>query len=173
MKKLLLIYRFEWKNLIANRVMMLIFLLLIASGLYSIYYGNTEISRQKENIAYLKKQEQVRLDTIRKRMQADTSIQANKDAFMRSANPAQLNRFVKAYAFNNPSALASLSLGQRDLQPYYIRLDATAFFKQINTSEIKNPLKLFTGNFDLAFVFIYLFPLVIILLTYDVYSAEK
>ncbi|EAY28007.1 DUF3526 domain-containing protein [Microscilla marina] len=173
MKKLLLIYKFEWKNLIANRVMVLIFLLLIMSGAYSIYYGQSEIKQQKQRIAYLKKQEQIRLDTIRQRMKADTSIQVNKAAFQRATNPAQLNRFVKTYAINPPAPMASLSLGQRDLQPYYLRLDATAFYKQINTSEIKNPLKLFTGNFDLAFVLVYLFPLVIILLTYDIYSAEK
>ncbi|HAS43089.1 MAG TPA: hypothetical protein DCS93_21595 [Microscillaceae bacterium] len=173
MKKLLLIYKFEWKNLIANRIMVLIFLLLILSGLYSIYYGQTEIKKQTTHIGYLKQQEKVRLDTILYRMKADTSFKANKAAFQRAQNPAQLNRFVKAYAINPPSPMASLSLGQRDLQPYYVRLDATGFHQQMNTSEIKNPLKLFTGNFDLAFVFIYLFPLVIILLTYDIYSAEK
>ncbi|OJJ21751.1 hypothetical protein BKI52_14720 [marine bacterium AO1-C] len=173
MKKLLLIYKFEWKSLIANRTMVLIFLLLVLSGLYSIYYGKAEIKKQANHIGYLKTQEKVRLDTILRRMKADTSFKVNKNAFQRAQNPAQLNRFVKAYAINPPSPMASLSLGQRDLQPYYVRLDATAFHKQMNTTEIKNPLKLFTGNFDLAFVFIYLFPLVIILLTYDIYSAEK
>ena len=174
MKKLLLIYKFEWKSLIANRIMVLIFLLLVISGVYSIYYGKSVIGKQEQQIAYLKKQEKARMDTILKRIKADTTIKANKAPFERAQNPAQLNRFVKAYAINSPTPLARLSLGQRDIQPYYFRLDATAFYKQVYASgEIKNPLKLFTGNFDLAFVFIYLFPLVIILLSYDIYSAEK
>lgn len=173
MKKILLIYRFEWKNLKASKVMMIACSLLIASGLYSIYYGSTEIKKQVTHIQSLRTQEQIRMDTIRQRLKADTTVQAHKEAYLRTTNPAQLNRFVKIYATNTPTPMASLSLGQRDLHPYYIRLDATAFYKQINTNEIKNPLKLFTGNFDLAFVFIYLFPLVIILLTYNIYSAEK
>ncbi|MFM8833327.1 MAG: DUF3526 domain-containing protein, partial [Cytophagales bacterium] len=40
-------------------------------------------------------------------------------------------------------------------------------------SEITNPQKLMSGNFDLAFLFIYLFPLLVIALCFNLYSAEK
>lgn len=43
----------------------------------------------------------------------------------------------------------------------------------MGTDEIENPLHLLSGRFDLAFVILYLYPLVILALSYSLLSAEK
>ena len=48
-----------------------------------------------------------------------------------------------------------------------------SLYYQLFENEIANPVKLYIGNFDLSFVIIYLFPLLIIAFTFGLYSIEK
>ena len=68
---------------------------------------------------------------------------------------------------------AGLCLGQRDLYPVYYGFNVTDLARQVNTGELANPMKLLTGNFDLSYVFVFLFPLLVVALFYDLYAQEK
>src|SRR6266508_4576303 len=77
------------------------------------------------------------------------------------------------YALAPPAPLAALAVGQSDLYPYYFKV--TSQSKQTFTAndEIENPTNLLAGRFDLAFVIIYLYPLLILALSYNLISAER
>ncbi|MBM3796435.1 MAG: DUF3526 domain-containing protein, partial [Acidobacteria bacterium] len=77
------------------------------------------------------------------------------------------------YAVMPPAALGSLAIGQSDLYPYYFRVSTSSKETFINNDEIENPVHLLAGRFDLAFVFLYLYPLVILAFSYNIVSAEK
>ncbi len=66
-----------------------------------------------------------------------------------------------------------LCLGQRDLFPVYYGFNVTDLARQVNVGELANPMKLLTGNFDLSYVFVFLVPLMIIALFYNLYAREK
>lgn len=68
---------------------------------------------------------------------------------------------------------SALSVGQRDVLPYYNTLTSHSLYMQVFRNEIANPQKLLTGNLDLAFVFVFLFPLFIIGMSYGIVSTEK
>jgi len=82
------------------------------------------------------------------------------------------NHFTYYHSHEVPDA-AGLCLGQRDLFPVYYGFNVTDLARQINTGELVNPMKLLTGNFDLMYVFVFLFPLLVVSLFYNLYAAEK
>ena len=75
--------------------------------------------------------------------------------------------------WNAPSALAFAALGQRDTAPSILRVRPLALEAQIYENEQRNPELALPGRFDLAFVAIYLAPLVLIILLHDLWSGER
>ena len=72
-----------------------------------------------------------------------------------------------------PGPLAPLAIGQSDLLPYYFKVSTDARENIVAATELENPQRLLVGRFDLAFVLIYLYPLLILGITYNMLSAEK
>jgi len=80
------------------------------------------------------------------------------------------NKFSVA---NKPDAWAAFANGQRDVNPYLISVTLLALEGQLYDTDISNPVSMLLGNMDLSFVFIFLFPLVIIAFTYNLVSEER
>jgi ABC-2 type transport system permease protein len=148
----------DWKNLSRNKQLLIAIALFFAIGLYAIFYGNSEIQKQKNTIDLVLKKEQ---EDIKK-----AQAEFKEPTFETSWS-------IRRTISNPPTDLASLSLGQRDVFPYTKTVRAYGFYGGVFSSEIANPYKLLTGNFDLAFVFIFLLPLLLISLSYNLLSAEK
>ncbi|SEK53920.1 ABC-2 type transport system permease protein [Stigmatella aurantiaca] len=72
-----------------------------------------------------------------------------------------------------PSPLAFAALGQRDVQPYVLRVRLLGLQSQLYESETLNPELALPGAFDFAFVLTYLVPLVLIALMHDLVSGER
>lgn len=72
-----------------------------------------------------------------------------------------------------PSSTAAIAVGQSDIVPSYLKVQWKAMFKQTSVDEIENPANLGIGAFDLSFVLIYLYPLLIIALSYNILSSER
>ncbi|MDX2225089.1 MAG: DUF3526 domain-containing protein [Rhodospirillaceae bacterium] len=77
------------------------------------------------------------------------------------------------YAVKSFGPLAALSVGQSDVQPSYYRVTAHPAHTFLNASEIQNPLTQVAGSFDVAFVFIFVLPILIIAVSFDLMSREK
>jgi ABC-2 type transport system permease protein len=74
----------------------------------------------------------------------------------------------------SPAPLSPLSVGQSDLYPYTATVDIYATKHALfNFYEQDNPLNLLAGRFDLAFVIVYLFPILILALSYNLISQER
>jgi ABC-2 type transport system permease protein len=72
-----------------------------------------------------------------------------------------------------PAPLGALAIGQGDLLPAYYAVTARGPHDFLARSEPENPLRLSIGNFDAAFVIVWLLPLVVIALSFNVVSAER
>ena len=68
---------------------------------------------------------------------------------------------------------APLATGTGDLLPGHYRFDAHGAYLQDRGGGIVNPLRLSVGAFDLAFVLVFVVPIIVIALSYDVVSREK
>ncbi|MFT7625857.1 MAG: ABC-2 type transport system permease protein [Myxococcota bacterium] len=74
-----------------------------------------------------------------------------------------------------PSPLAPVSVGQRDLHPQAVRVTTEVHLTSERQTEtpMSGPTRLMTGAFDPAFLFVVLFPLVVIALSYELLSGER
>lgn len=72
-----------------------------------------------------------------------------------------------------PTPLAAVAIGQSDVLPYYTRVTNGAKLGFAGSDEIENPLNLLTGRFDLAFALVVVFPLIVLVLTFNVAAGER
>ncbi len=167
------IIHYEWISFIRNKFQLLLLAIILLFGLYAIYYGTSVIDKQLKTITEVQKIEEEEFDQYYVSFDEELSalgVKKRKDI----ASDPSFAWFRHGYhAVLKPHDYAALALGQRDLHPYYHRLTGMSLYYQLFENEIANPVKLYVGNFDLSFVIIYLFPLLIIAFTFGLYSIEK
>ena len=72
-----------------------------------------------------------------------------------------------------PGPLAAFSVGQMDMQPPAFSVRMAGARPLGDTATLENPFKLLVGHFDLTFVFLFMFPLLILGLTFGLTSSER
>ena len=175
MKHIFQIIQFEWKSLWRSNVIKLLLLIVFGTGVYGIYFGKFEIDRQNARIAQVQDFEEKEFQKLLEWAQLDTTIAENKQKYIEAVSPAGFGfkRHFTYYFTNTASPLAGLSLGQRDLYPTYFGISVADLARQTSVTELANPMKLLSGNFDLSYVIVFIFPLLIIALFYNLYASEK
>jgi len=168
-----LIFKYEWKNFYRNKLQVAFYIFLFFAGIYATGYGYREIEKQRETIALIGENEKEQFNLITEALKADTTTKEGKAAYMRSVMPGPGRVQHKYNTIFYPAPFTAFSLGQRDLFPYYHKLNSHSLYMQVFKNEMINPQKLLAGNLDLAFVFIYLLPLFIIAMSYSLVSGEK
>jgi ABC-2 type transport system permease protein len=134
--------------------------LLGAASSFAVYHGRTVIDRQRLAIA-------------ESRALQDEQHRAILAAQPPSANAGDQFYYLFFHTVHEPSAWAPLSLGQRDLQPFNLKVRLLALQGQLYDTDIVNPLLAAFGSFDLAFVIVFIVPLFVIALTHNVLSSER
>lgn len=151
--------RLEAKNFLVEWTALFGLLSILTAGAYGLFYGKNVIDGQCRSIA-----EAPRLQAEHTRENVRTHGQSGL------GNVLYFNTFYTVHA---PSPWSAFSLGQRDVYPYNLKIRMLAVEGQLYDTDLANPMTLLFGNFDSAFVFIFLFPLLIIALTYNLLSAEQ
>lgn len=175
MKTLFHILSFELKTLWRSNTLKVLLLVVFGAGIYGIYFGKFEIDKQEVRIAEVQEFERQQFDSLLHWAKLDTSIADNMEKYQQAVTPTGMgwSKHFMYYHTNDASDAAGLCLGQRDLFPAYYGYNVTDLARQVNTAELANPMKLLAGNFDLSYVFIFLFPLLIVALFYNLYAGEK
>lgn len=164
---------FEIRLLARQKLMLVLIGFFFAAGLYSIYNGYYFTQKQLLAIDSLQHGYQKKYQEAVASFSADTTTAAGKTLFNQAGIPAVIEYKNPLYAIHKPQSISILSIGQRDLAPYYDVITRKRNFVQGSNDEISNPEVLASGNFDLAYVMIYLFPLLAIALSYNTLSKEK
>ena len=81
--------------------------------------------------------------------------------------------YLEFALINDPSPLAGLSIGQRDINPSVQSVTIRTLEAQKYDTDLLNPVKLLYGNLDFSFILIYVLPLLIIAFTYNLLSEEE
>ena len=166
--------KYEWRNLSADGAPLAVALLLGAAIAYGAFNGSQWVRFQQRTIGAALAEERARLDGIRAEIPKVESGELKVSAFADPRLPQSFGRNMGLrYAVMPPAALGALAIGQSDLYPYYFKVSTGSKETFINSDEIENPVHLLAGRFDLAFVILYLFPLVILAFSYNLISAEK
>jgi ABC-2 type transport system permease protein len=83
------------------------------------------------------------------------------------------NGLMAHYAVLPPTPLAALTAGQSDLLPSVLPLAPANLPSPGGGSEPENPRRLLAGRFDAAFAVVFVFPLIVIALTYALLAGER
>jgi len=98
----------------------------------------------------------------------------NPTPFGNPANPANLGGGLGGQFAVMPSlALTPVALGQSDLFPAQFRVTYASKINFLHGNDIENPWHVLSGHFDLAFVTVYLLPLLIFALGYNLLAGER
>ncbi len=132
-------------------------LLITILGIISIVIGNKHLERQQDAIAEVKSYQAQHFD---------------RQVTLHNEDLGLLLYYAKFAYINNLNPLAGLSIGQSDVNPTVKRITIKTFEAQKYDTDLVNPMNLQSGNLDLSFVIIYLFPLLVIVLSFNVLSEE-
>ncbi|MCL4779211.1 MAG: ABC transporter permease [Gammaproteobacteria bacterium] len=88
-------------------------------------------------------------------------------------NAGAVGAETAAYIALPPTGLAALSIGQSDIQLDYLPITMGKSLAMTANAELENPVNLLAGSFDVAFVVIFLLPIFILAMTYDLLSSER
>lgn len=169
MKTLWRIIRHEWRLLLADRTLPLFGLLSAALIGYGIFNGLAPAAAHQRNTA--------RLDSATERQIREWQQQLRDNSWPRGApdpaNPYAISAQQLEVALP-PEPLALLSVGQSDLYAMNVKAYMWSSLGVMwAKSELQNPVNLQAGRFDLAFVVIWLFPLLVLALNYNLLSVER
>jgi ABC-2 type transport system permease protein len=164
----------EWRLLRADRILRVVLslfaVLLVAALINGIGWQRFQVA----TLAELRTADAQRfasyVDTVRS-MPPDAKIASPFAPDPR--NPMTIGSRGGTLAALDPMPLGVLAVGQGDLLPYYFRVNTGGRQAVLKGDEIENPSNLLTGRFDLAFVIVVLFPLVILALSYNMLSGER
>ncbi|MFN7140073.1 MAG: ABC transporter permease [Limisphaerales bacterium] len=169
------IFKCEIRNLMGDGTvwtLAIIFALVLG---YAVYNGQRWTEFQQGAIAQAKEREEQNLVKVKKQAEAILSGEEAAPAYWK--NPADIRGFsyrgLVTHAYKPPTELTTMSVGQSDIYPYIFKMNTGLKNSFISSYEIENPRRLLLGRFDPAFVVIYLFPLFILALGYNVISSEK
>lgn len=171
MSLLTAVCQFEIRQFKRSRVAIVLFLLLLLTGLYSLRCGVDVINRQLRALEILSNQQQQRLEELHARF-TDTTVVAGVKLSDQAGIPQVIEFRRPPVATNPPHRLAVLSIGQRDLLPFFDIVNTKYDVLTPPQAEFVNAEVLAAGNFDFSYFIIYLLPLLIIAVTYNCYSKE-
>lgn len=166
------IFRFEWRQLIRQRALLYSLLFFIIIALTAIRTGSKAVNNQLIQLDSIKAAYQKDFKEALAKLADTSTTQAKKQAAM-AALAEVVNYRLPQNALLPPQPLQVLSSGISDIQPFYQQVQTTVNFMNPPNTPVSNPIKLFSGNFDLAFTWLYLLPLLIIAFCYPVYAQEK
>ncbi|ARN83896.1 ABC transporter permease subunit [Methylocystis bryophila] len=154
-----------WRDKSLPTFLLLLSVLLVgglSDGLHRISAMDTKLARAAEH------------DRPLGRIAEQLSLAEASGAVTPLASPvvAALNS-ASQYAMMPTLPLAPLALGQSDLLANPLIPDGMSEAQFLYDSDIGNPWRLATGHFDVAFVVVFLLPLLIFSLSYNLLSGER
>jgi ABC-2 type transport system permease protein len=175
MRQLMAVLRHECRLLRTDGAVILAALLLGLAVVYGVWNGARWVASARQTLQLARATE---AETIaRQREEADAIVAGRLPggSFSDPSVPGVVGGTFGGgrFALLPPEPLAVLSIGQSDLRPSYVQVSLQPIQTVLSRDEIENPQTLLVGRFDFAFVLVYLFPLVIIALSYQLLSAER
>ncbi|MFC5462764.1 DUF3526 domain-containing protein [Massilia niabensis] len=151
---------FELRLVLHSRLALGAVALLLVLSALSVWSGLQASSAQRDALA-----------RVAASHQAEVRALAGKHA--NAADAGQVAYDTPHLTTNPPSPLAFAAFGQRDVQPFALRVRLLGLHSQLYESEAINPELAMAGRFDFAFLLVYLAPLFVIALMHDLVTGER
>ncbi|MCF6404622.1 DUF3526 domain-containing protein [Chitinophaga filiformis] len=150
-------YRLAFKNFIRSKSVVIALALFLVIGVISICIGKQFLDKQQAAINAV---------TALQEQQIERNVHHVSDQF------GLLMYYLRFAYINKPDPAASLAIGQQDINSSIQYLTIRGLEAQRYDTDLFNPYNQLTGNLDLSFVILFLFPLLIIAFNFNVLSQE-
>lgn len=150
--------KLAFKNFISSNGVKIGLLFLLITGFVSIIIGKQFLEKQTSNAAEA---------AVFQKEHIARNVQYHQKEI------GLLLYYIKFSLINETKPVNSLSIGQRDVNSSIQSVTIRGLEAQKYDADLQNPSNLLLGNIDFSFVLIYLFPLFIIVFTYNIISEEK
>jgi len=151
-------YSLLFKSFIRTKIFLVSLVLLMSIGIISILIGKQYLVKQENTIVAAQEFQ-------------DESIKRNLE--YHNDDLGLLLYYLRFTLIKKPSNISAISIGQSDVNPLLQTVTIRGLEGQKYDTDFENPSLLMSGNLDLGFVIIYLFPLILIAMTFNLYSEEK
>ncbi len=166
--------RLDWRLVRAERAPRLLLIVLALAVAYAAWGGRAWAARQAGARAAALAADRGRLDSLRTALAARASDTTPVAPFGDPRNPYTVGASLgRRWATLPPLPLGALAAGQGDLFPAYHRVSMFSRETLLANEELENPAHLLAGRFDLAFVVVFLYPLLVVALAYNALSLER
>ena len=140
------ILRFEIRRILRSPTLVVAIVVWMAAAMAATWNGARVIARQEQQLA------------------ASEGVQREQHEAVLGLLPPTASAGAQLYYLthhtrHHPSSWAPLSVGQRDLRSFNVKLRLLALHGQLYDGDIVSPLLAALGTFDLAFVLVALTPL--------------
>jgi len=162
----------EWVLLRHNPTWWAIFVLLLLLTIVAAFNGTARYKQVAEVVDSLNMDELATQSALQDSVARYEMNPVGNPPAVTSAGTVGLS-LLGHYAIFPLDPLAALAVGQSDVQPTYYRVTAHPSHTFLTATEIQNPVNVLYGSFDVAFVIVFLLPIFIIALTFDLMSKEK
>lgn len=156
----LAIAAYEIRRLLREPALPVLLVMLLGLSGYAAWNGAHWVQKRDAAIALIKTEEQTRLADMRQFI-----VQSYPSIILPVNQPVL-----------RPGTMAPISVGQADAYPFTAETvplgDYTYLFRRV-WADIGNPTVHAAGRFDLAFVIVFLLPLVLLASTYDLWTRER
>ena len=171
MNALWVCWRAEWRLMARNRSLALVAATIALLTMAAVWSGAGWVRFQREALTQLRDTARAQHATYKRDAQAYLETHDAVDAGA-PQHPVSVY-WKRTYAWRDPAPSAVLRIGQSDVYPYYSVFHGVEEQVLHYAAEIKNPVHLLIGKLDASFLAIYVLPLILITLVYDLLSAER
>lgn len=169
-----LVFRHELRVLIADRSLALVCGLLVLMIGYGLFVGFKQAQLRERMVAEVLARQEAAEKSNKDLLD---QVLAGRDAplpFSSPANPAAMaGGLAGRYVVLPNASLAALAIGQSDMIPNYYAITYRSKVQFMYDTEVENPWNLLAGHLDLAFVIVFVLPLLIFAISYNLLSSER
>jgi len=165
---------YEFKLLLRSSWLLVLLISIVSLFAFATYNGKKNVEKRLFDISKMQselhKKDSTMLATL-------TKIEKNQAVdvpyWQLPSEPMTIGFRHPRLAIMQPETLSFLATGQSDMYTHFKSPTVYGNNFALDYSEMVNPVQLLFGNFDLAYVLIYILPLLIIAFTYNILSKEK
>ena len=164
---------FESKHFVRSKSKVVSYLLFVCTCLYAIQNGLDLYHKQNETINVIQQDQAAEIQKVNTWF-VEGKNGPEERSWVDIHDPYWALRYAPTYVIKSPSSLLPLGLGQSEQFGYYKEVTFwSSTYDNDMVEEIANPERLGNGTLDFAFLILYLLPLLLIVLTYDIGGLEK
>ena len=167
------IFLFEFRHFIRSKAKLFSYLFFMLLCVFSIYNGFDIMHKQIDSIIEI--QQKQKKEVLQLVKWFDKQEKGPEDQpWVNIEDPYWAIRYTPSYIVKEPSSLFPLGIGQSEQFAFYKKVTRwSSTYDTDMVEEISNYERLINGNIDFSFLIIFLLPILMIILTYNINGLEK